>query len=168
MIGYGVEGQSCPDVSRSATVQLASMATDSPLVSGFNCANTAQRNAENNDGDHFFCAPEGGNLKDILHQAAVQLAGGTRLVQMYPVPIVSAVSPGSTAAGNTVTITGKYFDETYAVTFGGVNAGGFTVISDTVISAVVPPGGAGTTVDVQVSTPGGTSIINGGDRFTYP
>ncbi len=50
---------------------------------------------------------------------------------MYPTPIVSDVSPGSTAAGNTVTITGKYFTEAYAVTFGGVNAGSFTVISDT-------------------------------------
>ena len=124
------------------------------------------RNAENGDGDHFFCTPEGGNLTDILHQAAVQLAGGTRLVQMYPVPIVSGVSPNRTAIGNTVTITGKYFTEAYAVTFGGVNAGGFNVISDTVISAVVPPGSG--TVDVQVSTPGGTSIISGGDKFTYP
>lgn len=167
-IGYGVEGQSCPDVSRSATIQLASMATNSPLVSGFNCANTTMRNAENADGDHFFCAPDGGDLKDILHRAAAQLAGGTRLVQMYPTPIVSGVSPFSTAAGNTVTITGKYFTEAYAVTFGGVNSGAFTVVSDGVITAVVPPGGPGSTVDVQVSTPGGTSIISSGDTFKYP
>ncbi|HEY6571011.1 MAG TPA: pilus assembly protein TadG-related protein [Candidatus Limnocylindrales bacterium] len=165
-IGYGLESRNCPDGGLSATRQLASMATDSPLVNNFNCSNTTQRNAENTDGDHFFCTPEGGNLTDILHQAAVQLAGGTRLVQMYPTPIVSGVSPNRTAIGNTVTITGKYFTEAYAVTFGGVNSGGFNVISDTVISAVVPPGSG--TVDVQVSTPGGTSIISSGDKFTYP
>ena len=171
MIGYGVEGQRCPDGGLSATRQLDSMATDpneKPLVAGFDCANKPMRDYENSDGDHFFCAPEGGNLKDILQKAAIALAGGTRLVQMYPVPIVSGVSPGSTAAGNTVTITGKYFTEAYAVTFGGVNAGGFTVVDDGVITAVVPPGGSGTTVHVQVSTPGGTSIINNGDKFTYP
>ena len=48
-----------------------------------------------------------------------------------------------------------------------MNAGSFQVIDDSHISVVVPPGTSGTTVDVQVSTPGGTSLITGNDKFRY-
>jgi len=39
--------------------------------------------------------------------------------------------------------------------------------NDTSINATIPPGAAGTTVDVKVTGPGGTSATNGFARFTY-
>jgi hypothetical protein len=53
-----------------------------------------------------------------------------------------------------------------AVNFGGT-ATGFTVNSDTSISAVAPPAEELNTVDVTVVTVGGTSASGAADRFTY-
>jgi hypothetical protein len=84
-----------------------------------------------------------------------------------PAPTVTGVSPstGSTAGGETVTITGTGFTSAYDVSFGGVSAS-FTVNSDSSITAVTPAGSAGT-VDVTVSAFGGTSTTSHADQFTY-
>ena len=141
-----------------------SMPSDDPGYRTTSCDNR-----ENTDGDHFFCLPLAGDLATVLHQAALQLTGGSRLVQLYPRPIVTSISPttGSKAGGTTVTMTGKFFDSAYQVLFGGVPATDVTVISDTQIRVKSPGGTVGSTVDVQVSTPGGTSTQVAGDRFTY-
>jgi hypothetical protein len=83
-------------------------------------------------------------------------------------PTVTAVSPtsGPTTGGATVTITGTGFTGATAVQFGGVNAASFTVVSDTQISAVTPAHAAGT-VDVTVTTGGGTSATGSADRYTF-
>jgi hypothetical protein len=85
-----------------------------------------------------------------------------------PVPAVTGIAPttGSTAGGTPVTITGSGFTSATAVTFGTVGAAGFTVNSDTSISATSPPQAAGT-IDVTVTTPSGTSATSSSDRFTY-
>ena len=85
-----------------------------------------------------------------------------------PVPTVSAVSPasGSAAGGTNVTITGTHLTGTTAVDFGSTPASGVTVHSDTSVSAVSPSGSAGT-VDVTVTTGGGTSATGAADHFTY-
>jgi hypothetical protein len=75
-------------------------------------------------------------------------------------------SPGTTAGGTTVTVTGTGFTGASAVLFGSVAAAGFTVNSDTSITAVSPPQGTGT-VDVIVVTPTGTSAVSSSDHFTY-
>lgn len=62
------------------------------------------------------------------------------------VPTIADVSPDSAAAGATVYVQGAYFDGVANVTgvkFGSTNATSYTVISDTLISAVVPAGSAG-------------------------
>ena len=83
-------------------------------------------------------------------------------------PAVSSVSAasGSTAGGNVVTVTGLNFVHASAVAFGGTPAASFSVLGNTLISATVPPGTAGT-VDVTVTTPGGTSATGAGDHYTY-
>jgi hypothetical protein len=83
-------------------------------------------------------------------------------------PTVTGVSPntGSTAGGETVTISGSGFTSAGAVYFGGVEATSFTVNGDGSITAVAPPGTAGT-VDVTVANFGGTSAISAPDQFTY-
>jgi len=83
-------------------------------------------------------------------------------------PVVSGVSPssGPTAGGTTVTVTGSNLTGASAVSFGGVAATGVTVVNASTVTAVSPPGAAGT-VDVRVTTPGGQSVVSAGDKFTY-
>jgi IPT/TIG domain len=84
-------------------------------------------------------------------------------------PTVTAVSPnaGSAAGGETVTISGTGFATVGAVYFGGVEATSFTVDSDGSITATAPPASAEGTVDVTVSSFGGTSATSLLDQFTY-
>jgi len=83
-------------------------------------------------------------------------------------PTVSSVSPvvGRTAGGNTVTINGTNFLSSAGVTFGGIASGSITFVSATQLKAVAPAHAAGT-VDVRVSTPGGTSAVSAADHYTY-
>src|SRR5207248_630505 len=79
-------------------------------------------------------------------------------------PTVTVVDPaGPLSGGTVVTITGAGLSGATAVAFGGAPAG-FTVNSDTSITAVAPPGAAGP-VDVTVTTPGGTSAASPADVF---
>jgi hypothetical protein len=83
-------------------------------------------------------------------------------------PAVTGISPtaGPMAGGNVVTITGTGFTGATAVLFGGTAAAGFQVVSDTQILATSPPLPSGT-VDVTVTTPGGTSATSAADKFRY-
>jgi hypothetical protein len=86
-------------------------------------------------------------------------------------PIVSSVTPtvGPVAGGATVTISGSEFTSVPlpTVKFNGVPATSVTVVSSTTITAVSPAGTAAGTVDVTVTTPGGTSPISAEDHYTY-
>ena len=84
------------------------------------------------------------------------------------VPSVTSVSPasGPTAGGTSVTINGTGFTGATAVSFGGTAASTFTVNSSSKITATAPAESAGT-VDVTVTTPGGTSATSANDQFTY-
>jgi hypothetical protein len=78
-----------------------------------------------------------------------------------PVPVpptLTSVSPdeGPIYGGNAVTLTGTNLSGATAVRFGDTHASSFTIDSPTQITAVAPPGSAGT-VDVTVTTPDGTS-----------
>ena len=52
------------------------------------------------------------------------------------------------------------------MTFSGTGAG-FSVLSDSQISVVTPAGADGATVNIVVTTPGGSSPIVSADRYTY-
>jgi hypothetical protein len=82
-------------------------------------------------------------------------------------PTVTSVSPttGPAAGGTSVTITGTNFTAVTAVKFGSANATSFKVNSESSITAVSPAGTG--TVDVTVTTPGGTSATSAADQFTY-
>jgi parallel beta-helix repeat protein len=83
-------------------------------------------------------------------------------------PVVAAISPtsGPTYTGTVVTITGTNLAGATAVMFGNLSA---TIESDTATQIVVlaPAALVGMTVDVTVTTAGGTSPISSADRFTY-
>ena len=91
-------------------------------------------------------------------------------------PVVEGLSQstGSTAGGTTVTITGANLGDASAVDFDDTNfaddlgpvAG--TIVSDTYNQVVVTrPAGIAGTVDVTVTTAGGTSGTSPVDQFTY-
>ncbi|MCL5734933.1 MAG: IPT/TIG domain-containing protein [Actinobacteria bacterium] len=82
----------------------------------------------------------------------------------YGIPTITVLNPaaGPAAGGNTVTITGTGFtglSGASAVKFGNNNASSYTVDSPTQITAVAPAGTNGTTVDVTVTNPVGTSLM---------
>jgi hypothetical protein len=89
-------------------------------------------------------------------------------VGTLPLPKVTKVAPpkGPAAGGTSVTITGTNLSEATAVTFGSVPAAGFTVKSATSITAVSPAETA-ETVDVTVTSPGGTSAKSAADHFKF-
>ena len=90
-----------------------------------------------------------------------------------PTPVVTAVSPNSGPAygGGTVFISGSGFLGATGVAFGTTSPHGFSVIDDNLIEDSGPSGQAdasiSTTVDVRVTTPGGTSGITNADKYTY-
>jgi IPT/TIG domain/FG-GAP repeat len=87
-------------------------------------------------------------------------------------PVVTSITPtsGPTAGGTQVTITGTNLAAGPVVRFGSVQAGspsiGTAPGKPDVLTVTSPPHQAGT-VDVTVTTPGGTSAATAADRFTY-
>jgi hypothetical protein len=77
---------------------------------------------------------------------------------LLPPPVVSSIFPGTgSIAGGPVTITGANFANVSAVSFGGLPAAGFSVLSETQISAVAPPSASLTSVPVSVTTVAGAA-----------
>lgn len=80
-------------------------------------------------------------------------------------PVVQSFSPTVAGLGMTVTITGQNFTNATAVKFGGTNATSFTIVSPTVITAVV---GAGAIGNVSVTTSYGTGTAANFTWVTIP
>lgn len=102
------------------------------------------------------------------------LAGATRkkdtmyiVAYEYSPPTVSQVSPsgGPVCGGNTVNILGSNLDNATSVQFGS-NAAAFSIQSPVQILATVPAGSLGT-VNVTVTTPGGTSDATIYNTYAY-
>jgi RHS repeat-associated protein len=85
-------------------------------------------------------------------------------------PVVTALDlhRGPTAGNTLVTVQGTGFTGASGVSFGGAAGSGLTVSSDSVLTVRSPGGQAdGSTVDVTVTTPGGTSTAGAADRFSF-
>jgi alpha-galactosidase len=93
----------------------------------------------------------------------------TTAVSIPGAPIVSSVSPGGgpSTGGTAITITGTNFTGATAVDFGSSAAAGFTVVSDTSITATSPATTTPGTTNVTITTPSATSAISDADEFTY-
>lgn len=89
--------------------------------------------------------------------------------EVQPAPAISSIAPasGSISGGTVVTITGTNFNAASAVKFGSTPATGFTVDSDTQITATAPAGTVPGPVDLTVTTLAGTSPTASRDQFTY-
>lgn len=83
------------------------------------------------------------------------------------IPAVDGVDPssGPPGGGTWVVVTGSGFEGVTGVSFGGVRALAFTVVSTTELRAESPPGAGA--VDVRVSSAAGTSAPVAADRFSY-
>ncbi|HEV3450843.1 MAG TPA: IPT/TIG domain-containing protein, partial [Acidimicrobiia bacterium] len=90
-----------------------------------------------------------------------------RFSYQAPAPSVGSLNPtsGPQGGGTQVTITGSGFTGATAVNFGPNAASGFTVNSDTQVTATSPAGTG--TVDVTVTTPAGTSPAGSQDQYVY-
>ncbi len=84
------------------------------------------------------------------------------------VPTISGLTPpkDSTVGSNAVVITGTNLTAATAVSFGGTAATSFIVNSATQITAIARAHAAGA-VDVNVTTPGGTTANSAADDYTY-
>ncbi|HVZ53571.1 MAG TPA: IPT/TIG domain-containing protein, partial [Pseudolabrys sp.] len=83
------------------------------------------------------------------------------------VPTIASVGPGEGPAtgGTRVSIRGTNLAGATAVKFGATAATSFTVNSATSITATAPAGTG--TVNIRVTTAGGTSAVSGSDKFSY-
>jgi hypothetical protein len=99
-----------------------------------------------------------GNVQVTTATGSHSLPGFTYVI---PAPVITTFIPLSATTGDTVTITGVNLNGTTAVSFGGVPAKAYRVVSPTTISAVAGDGASGSII---VTTPGGTGSVNG---FTF-
>ena len=114
-------------------------------------------------------APAGTGAVDVR----VTTAGGTSATSAFSqftyvgAPTVTSIAPtkGPITGGTTVSITGTNFTGVTGVTFGGTGATSFRFDNATQITATAPAGTG--TVDVRVTTAGGTSATSAADQFTY-
>lgn len=109
----------------------------------------------------------GANLFSIIVQA---VDGSQRSYSISATrqraPVVTGVSPvkGNVAGGLTVTITGTDLSDASSITFGGVPATNVKVIDNGTITATTPAHASGS-VDVAVTTTGGTGALPAGFYF---
>jgi hypothetical protein len=111
--------------------------------------------------DLYYDPPTGTGLAPRWRRGVVALAPtavGDTLLLPLTAPGVSTVTPasGTTAGGQSLTITGTAFQPDAAVTIGGVAATGVVVASPTTLTAVTPHHPAGA-ADVAVVNPGSQS-----------
>lgn len=95
-----------------------------------------------------------GNVSVFTSTGAATLGGFT----FFPSPSITSFTPTSASAGISVTINGNNFTGVTNVSFGGVAAMSFNVVSSTIITATIGYGSSG---EVTVTTPGGTATKGG-------
>ena len=105
-------------------------------------------------------------VSNVGATSATNAADGFTYVALTT-PTVTGVLPsgGPVSGGTLVTLTGTNLSGATAVMFGAVSAT-FVIDSATQIRATAPAGAAAT-VDITVTTSGGTSATGAADRFTY-
>jgi serine/threonine protein kinase len=112
-------------------------------------------------------SPAGTGTADIT----VTTPGGTseitsadKFTYVVPAPTVTGIRPDTGSYGTTIDILGTNLSGATSVSFGGVGA---TISSDSSTEIVVTAPEAKGTVNITVTTAGGTSAITSADQFTY-
>ena len=118
---------------------------------------------------HSPAVPSAGTVDiNVVAGSTASASGPADQFTYLPVPAVTSINPtqGPTTAGTPVTINGTGFTGATSVKFGANSATGVLVVNDSQITANAPSGVVGT-VDVTVTTPGGTSATSANDKYTY-
>lgn len=89
---------------------------------------------------------------------AIASLTASKVVEVQLAPTIASFSPTTAGTGDEVVISGANLTGATSVTFGGVEAYAFTVVSDTEIRATLASGATG---DVRVVTPFGTATRSG-------
>jgi FG-GAP-like repeat/Secretion system C-terminal sorting domain/IPT/TIG domain len=98
-----------------------------------------------------------GNVSVSAEGGGASLSGFT-FIAVKPIPVITSFSPDSAGTGDTVMIYGNHLTGADSVSFGGIPAASFVIISDSVIAAVT---GVGTSGDILVTSSGGQGRISG-------
>lgn len=132
--------------------------------------------------DNFGCSPaavdieSSGNIQipsdpgpssipsSVLSQAGLESAYAG--LSTREVPRVIAVGASSALPGDSVLVSGSGFTSGAVVRFGTVTSPQVTVLNAGQLIAVVPSADP-STIDVTVTTPGGTSAVTANDKFTF-
>jgi uncharacterized repeat protein (TIGR03803 family) len=102
----------------------------------------------------------------VSGKITITTAGGVASAGTFQVvPLITSFSPTSGPVGTSVTINGNSFTGTTQITFGGVAATSYAVISDKQVDALVPSGGV--TGPICVTTPGGTGCSTSNFTVTH-
>jgi len=120
-----------------------------------------------------FLTPDGHPNAVVDVRVTNQNGGATRenAFRYNPLPVVTAVTPdnGPESGGNTVTLSGSGFANfapgVNGVSFGGLAADSVSVLNDTTLTCVVPPGAGGTRVDVVLTNANGSDMRVAGYRY---
>lgn len=79
----------------------------------------------------------------------------------HPAPTITSFNPTQAHKTDTVTITGTHFNGITTVSFGGVSARAFTIVSDSLLTAIIDTGATGSVV---INGPNGSDTLAG---FTF-
>lgn len=114
--------------------------------------------------------PGGGavtNIGPAVPQQGGPSASSGAAAAASPSPTIAGVTPdnGPSAGGTWVTISGSGLNGVQAVSFGGVPAQ-FVPVSDSSVRALAPAHAAGT-VDIQVTTASGTTLLSPEDHYSF-
>ena len=107
--------------------------------------------------------PEANSVVKAEYQSFVtgNVVRAVAIAGTAPAPSIVSALPSAAVAGSLVTITGDYFTDVTAITFGAVSAPKFTVVSATKIVVIMPAGSAGSAA-IVVTSPAGAS-----ESFAY-
>ena len=100
---------------------------------------------------------------NVILSTGAGASSGTGLTVTAATPTISSLSAASGIRGDSITITGNFYNTVTDVKFGAVSASSYTVNSVTSITATVPTGAANGLQNVTVVAAGGTSS---GSSFT--
>jgi hypothetical protein len=108
---------------------------------------------------------------DIIVNTIVgnSLTSSNDLFKYLPKPIITSIdiSYGSFYGGTPVSITGENLLYTSDISFGTVQSGNYTTVSNTNVIVYSPPYDSEQIVDITITTPGGVSDITSNDHFQY-
>ncbi|MBE5318055.1 VCBS repeat-containing protein [Pedobacter sp. MR2016-19] len=140
-----------PNISTSTTLAFGGQSTKTLIANQY--AYDVVVGDWNLDGKPDLAVKNGSWISILLNQAGLTT------------PEITKLTPALGGENSTITLTGNFFDQATSVTFGGIEAKSFTVISANTIQAVVALNqGPVNPQEVTVTTPKGIALIEG---FTY-